>query len=522
MELVGARSDPFPEARVPVMRPSLVGSAAPPVNRALLLAMGSIALMVAACTTGAEAPPATSTPTTTTTAPTTTTTTLPDCRPVDASGAPDITGGDASSISIALAELRFPCANGAIVTADTLPAITAGSALGLAEDEPVLVDGPGVADALGRLGARTVRWVGLAPAPRFGVETTVVSPSAVTDAIPAPGAGEAVWVLGSDPDAAPLLSAVAAARGDGFVDLTGTADIRTLDDEHLRVLRAGTVVAVGLDPDRRWQLDVVTRGAELPGGGFTFEGKRLVAFYGNPTTGALGVLGEQDPAGTLERLRPLVEEYSADGLQGIPAFEIIATVASARAGADDDYSDEAGLDTLRPWIEFAGENGVYVVLDLQPGRTDFLTQAKRYEEFLRLPHVGLALDPEWRLGPDQVHLRQIGTVDASEINQVSRWLRDIVREEHLPQKYFVVHQFRFSMITNRELIETPPELFTVIQMDGQGPLPTKYETYSSITQGQEGVGWSWGWKNFYDEDTPMGTPAEVLAVRPVVVFVSFQ
>jgi hypothetical protein len=59
-------------------------------------------------------------------------------------------------------------------------------------------------------------------------------------------------------------------------------------------------------------------------------------------------------------------------------------------------------------------------------------------------------------------------------------------------------------------------------MDGQGPLPTKYETYSAITAGQEDVGWAWGWKNFYDEDSPMGTPSDVLAVEPVVVFVSFQ
>ena len=40
---------------------------------------------------------------------------------------------------------------------------------------------------------------------------------------------------------------------------------------------------------------------------------------------------------------------------------------------------------------------MYVVLDLQPGRSNFLDQAKLYEPLLRLPHVGLALDPEWRL-----------------------------------------------------------------------------------------------------------------------------
>ena len=58
------------------------------------------------------------------------------------------------------------------------------------------------------------------------------------------------------------------------------------------------------------------------------------------------------------------------------------------------------------------------MLDLQPGRTDFLTQAKLYAELLKQPHVGLALDPEWRLKPDQVHLVQIGSVSAEEINQM--------------------------------------------------------------------------------------------------------
>ncbi|MCY3910544.1 MAG: hypothetical protein OXF99_03470 [bacterium] len=62
------------------------------------------------------------------------------------------------------------------------------------------------------------------------------------------------------------------------------------------------------------------------------------------------------------------------------------------------------------------------MLDLQPGRSDFLTQARIYEEFLRLPHVGLELDPELRLKSQQVHLAHIGTVDAVEINLVSEWL----------------------------------------------------------------------------------------------------
>ena len=75
-------------------------------------------------------------------------------------------------------------------------------------------------------------------------------------------------------------------------------------------------------------------------------------------------------------------------------------------------------------MEAAGAAGMAVVLDLQPGRTDFLTQAQQYADLLALPYVGLALDPEWRLAPDQVHLRQIGSVGIDEVNGVSAWLAD--------------------------------------------------------------------------------------------------
>ncbi len=165
-----------------------------------------------------------------------------------------------------------------------------------------------------------------------------------------------------------------------------------------------------------------------------------------------------------------------------------------------------------------------MIIDLQPGRTDFLTQAKKYEEFLRLPNVGLALDPEWRIGPNDVHLVRVGTVDAAEVNAVVDYLVDIVREEKLPQKALVVHQFQTAMITNRETIRTPPELAVVIHVDGQGPLGTKYGTYDTMLGapiGPEQDLW-WGWKNFLDEDTPMATPEQTNAVTPLPVIVTFQ
>jgi len=268
----------------------------------------------------------------------------------------------------------------------------------------------------------------------------------------------------------------------------------------------------------------VSTGVVLPSGSqLVFDRTRYVALYGSPLTPALGVLGEQSIADSVERARRLAKRYDALVEETVvPGFEVIATVASAGAGDDGNYSNELPLEQIRPYVEAAREAGVYVILDLQPGRTDFLTQAKRYEELLREPHVGLALDPEWRLKKNQVHLRQIGSVGIKEVNAVASWLAELVRTEALPQKMFVLHQFRGSMIRNRHRLDTShPELAPVIHVDGQGSQPAKHGTWRTLlVDAPEGV--HWGWKNFYDEDRPMATPEETVAVEPLPHLVTYQ
>ncbi len=119
-------------------------------------------------------------------------------------------------------------------------------------------------------------------------------------------------------------------------------------------------------------------------------------------------------------------------------------------------------------------------------------------------------------------MRQVGTVDAAEINRVSEWLAGLVREEALPQKLLIVHQFHFSMITNRHRIETPPELAVLIHMDGHGTQGHKQDTWDALTAAPDADGFYWGWKNFYDEDSPTAGPDRVLNLTPTPVFVSFQ
>jgi hypothetical protein len=178
---------------------------------------------------------------------------------------------------------------------------------------------------------------------------------------------------------------------------------------------------------------------------------------------------------------------------------------------------------LLPWVEAAEQNDTYVVLDLQPGRDDFLTQAKAYEELLRRPWVGLALDPEWRLQPGEKPLQQIGHVDIDEVNAVGAWLAALVREHDLPPKVLTLHQFRPSMVRHRDQLDTSlDEVQWLVHADGQGGQGAKQGTWSVLKREMPDGVWL-GWKNFEDEDTPMLTPEQTIAqVHPTPQFVSYQ
>lgn len=263
---------------------------------------------------------------------------------------------------------------------------------------------------------------------------------------------------------------------------------------------------------------------ELIGGGTElFPDRRFIALYGHPGAPELGALGEQGPHDSAERATELAEEYEAHSEEPVyPAFEIIATIASAEPGADGNYSSVTDPEELEPYIEAAEEHDVYVILDLQPGHSDFLTQAQVYEDFLKRPNVGLALDPEWRLEPGQVHMQQVGSVDAAEVNEVTEWLAELTDEHDLPQKMFILHQFEMQMLQNREDINTDhDELAMVLHADGHGTPEMKHETWEMLQQDLSDD-FHMAWKNFYRQDNPTFTPEETFDIEPKPWFVSYQ
>ena len=481
-------------------------------------------------------PTATAAPTEPTPTPEPTATAVPveperDCSPVVADDL-QISPTSLAATSIEISQAIYDCAHEVgLAFADDPAAISTLMSRGIRG--PLLLVDPWfdipLMGELGRLGPERIVAAGFdAPVLRYALADFTYEQVAVDqEATFSPGglSNAPVWIVDNAQQAVPW-AALGHPIGVGVYAVSG--DLRALSPEIRNAIAGASQVELlsEFDDDAVWQLEVVRRGNELPGGGLLlFDAgfsRRMVAMYGHPSGPGLGVLGEQSPDEGVERLRSIAEGYDADGSVVLPTFEIIATIASAGAGDDGDYSAETTRDEIRPWVETAVANDMYVVLDLQPGRTDYLTQAKMYEEFLRLPHVGLALDPEWRLKPHEVHLRQIGTVDAAEINEVVEWLAGIVREEALPQKLLILHQFQLPMITNRHQVETPPELAVLVHMDGQGPLRDKYNTWDVLTRQPDADRFYWGWKNFYDEDIPTANPEQVLIVTPTPVFVSFQ
>jgi len=420
-----------------------------------------------------------------------------------------------------------------LLAAPEAPVRTAAQS-GAAEAGPAVAVGTAVRAEIAALGPRAVLAVGLArkavAAQLLGVQVVTAITRLPKVTAPAPVPGVVLLTSDSDHDAAgEAAAATARAAGAAVIGVRGydpRADATAITA--LAAARPRHVVAVGgrFGPVPRLtaRLAVAETGVQLPDGGqVLFPAHRLVALYGYPGTPALGALGEQGLAESIARVRRLAAEYRPlSTVPVVPAFEILATVAQGSPGPQGTYSYESPIAALRPWVSRATAAGMYVVLDLQAGRASLLAQAEHYRSLLRLPDVGLALDPEWKLGPGELPLHQIGSVSIAEVNSVSAWLAALTARYHLPQKLLVLHQFRLSMITGEQALDTRhDDLAIVIHMDGQGTPSDKLQTWDAVT-GAAPRGVYFGWKDFFVKDHPMLTPRQTMANRPQPVMISYE
>jgi hypothetical protein len=251
---------------------------------------------------------------------------------------------------------------------------------------------------------------------------------------------------------------------------------------------------------------------ELPRGGRSvFPEHRVVAYYGAPQSRELGALGIGTPRGAARRLAREARRYRRGDRAELPALELIAVIANAHPGDDGMYRSRQEDAVIRRYLRVARRAKALLLLDIQPGRSDFFTETTRLEKWLKEPDVGLALDPEWRVGEGEVPGQVIGQVSSREVNATSEWLAQLVANEGLPEKLFVIHQFTDDMVDHTRL--KPREgLDIVLNVDGFGGQEIKKAKYRSFAR--EAKDFHHGFKLFYEEDTDLMTPRQVLRMRP--------
>jgi len=252
--------------------------------------------------------------------------------------------------------------------------------------------------------------------------------------------------------------------------------------------------------------------------------KRIVAFYGNPLSTRMGVLGEYEPDEMLRRLDEEVAAWAkADPSMPVqPALHLIAVVAQANAGRDGKYRARVDSVLIEKVAGWAKRRDALVFLDIQVGLSTLREELPRLAPFLSRPNFHLGVDPEFSMKDGSLPGKKVGTYDASDVNYASGFLADLVTRHNLPPKVFVVHRFTQRGLTNYRDIKLDPRVQIVIDMDGFGPPELKKGTFRNYIKA-EPVQFV-GWKQFFKarNDNPRTTIAEILKLWPRPVYIQYQ
>ena len=262
----------------------------------------------------------------------------------------------------------------------------------------------------------------------------------------------------------------------------------------------------------------------LPGS--VLPAKRIVAFYGNPLSKGMGILGALPPDRMLAKLDSEVAKWAAaDTTTPVqPALHLIAVVAQAGPGKDGKYRmriDSALIEKVYGWAQKAH---ALLFLDVQVGKSTLQQELPPLARFLVRPDVHLAIDPEFSMKTGKAPGTVIGTFDATDVNYASSFLDSLVTANKLPPKVLIVHRFTRPMLTNYKKITLDPRVQIVIDMDGWGPPFLKRGSYRAYVY-RYPVQYT-GFKLFYRNDTKKGhalmTPAQVLALHPKPLYIQYQ
>jgi hypothetical protein len=256
---------------------------------------------------------------------------------------------------------------------------------------------------------------------------------------------------------------------------------------------------------------------------------RVVAYYGNPHSKRMGVLGEYPEQEMLSMLDNTVAMWrKADpSTPVIPAIHLVAVVAQGYAGPDGKWRQREGPDTIEQAYRWAQSRQGLLFVDIQAGQSTLQQELPPLLTYLERPDVHLGIDPEFYMHYKREGIRpsvKVGQMMSTDVNYVIQVLDQLVREKNLPPKILVVHRFRADMVPDAENIRPTSRVQVVMHMDGWGPPWLKFDSYKDYIV-QHPVAFT-GFKFFYHNDTksgePMLTEREVLQLLPHPLYLQYQ
>jgi hypothetical protein len=264
---------------------------------------------------------------------------------------------------------------------------------------------------------------------------------------------------------------------------------------------------------------------QLPlGGTKLFPRYRLVGYSGGDASDAFGRLGIGDLDARIRELQRTAASYAQVGRQPLPVLELITVIVQAKPGPDGLYRSRIDDVQIGRYLAAARRHKALLLLNIQPGRADFLTEVEGLQRWLAEPDVGIALDPEWAVGKHQVPGRTYGRTTAKELNAVAAYLSAFTLAHRMPEKAMVVHQLAPRIIYRIQDVKPHDGVQIVLSVDGIGSPKAKVSTWTKLVKPLPPAIHP-GFKLFFEEDREHGklmTPAQVLALKPTPDYVLYE
>src|SRR3982074_3448695 len=268
---------------------------------------------------------------------------------------------------------------------------------------------------------------------------TALACAAAKDARPSPGAEsiptEGQLASSTSPQMVPVAAAASPVRGTTTPTVSGAGKDTAAKDPPVTVpsvkgrtkkdsLALVKAIRAGME-STAWPVKT-----QQPLTGSILPARRIVAFYGNPLSKRMGILGELPPDQMLARFdKEIAAWQKADPSHPVvPAFHLIAVVAQGAPGRDGKYRLRMTDSLINMVSSWAAKRNALLFLDIQVGHSTVQEELPRLVPFLKRPNVMLGLDPEFSMKLMSVAREEgisreqskpgarIGTMDASDVN----------------------------------------------------------------------------------------------------------